>query len=49
MEQQTIADYPVGGAATTPTFRYVYANYIDEPVVRKTAGVRQSWAIAVYD
>jgi len=35
MEQQTIADYPVGGAATTPTFRYVYASYIDEPVVRK--------------
>jgi RHS repeat-associated protein len=38
MEQQTIADYPVGGAATTPTFRYVYASYIDEPVVRKGAG-----------
>jgi RHS repeat-associated protein len=38
MDQQTIADYPVGGAATTPTFRYVYASYIDEPVVRKTAG-----------
>jgi RHS repeat-associated protein len=35
MDQQTIADYPVGGAATTPTFRYVYASYIDEPVVRK--------------
>jgi RHS repeat-associated protein len=38
MDQQTIADYPVGGAATTPTFRYVYASYIDEPFVRKTAG-----------
>jgi RHS repeat-associated protein len=38
MDQQTIADYPVGGAATTPTFRYVYASYIDEPVVRKNAG-----------
>jgi RHS repeat-associated protein len=38
MEQQTIADYPVGGAATTPTVRYVYASYIDEPVVGKTAG-----------
>jgi RHS repeat-associated protein len=38
MDQQTIADYPVGGAATTPTVRYVYASYIDEPVVRKTAG-----------
>ncbi|MBU6239865.1 MAG: hypothetical protein KGQ51_18770 [Planctomycetes bacterium] len=35
MDQHTIADYPVGGAATTPTFRYVYASYIDEPVVRK--------------
>ena len=33
-----VGDYPVGGAATTPTFRYVYASYIDEPVVRKTAG-----------
>jgi RHS repeat-associated protein len=38
MDQQTIADYPVGGAASTPTYRYVYASYIDEPVVRKTAG-----------
>ena len=38
MDQHTIADYPVGGAATTPTFRYVFASYIDEPVVRKTAG-----------
>jgi RHS repeat-associated protein len=38
MDQQTIADYPVGGAASTPTYRYVYASYIDEPVVRKGAG-----------
>jgi RHS repeat-associated protein len=38
MDQQTIADYPVGGTASTPTYRYVYASYIDEPVVRKTAG-----------
>jgi RHS repeat-associated protein len=38
MEQQTIADYPVGGAASTPTYSYVYGSYIDEPVVRKTAG-----------
>jgi RHS repeat-associated protein len=37
-DQQTIADYPVGGVATTPTYRYVYASYIDEPVVRKAAG-----------
>ena len=38
MDQQTIADYPVGGAASTPTYRYVYASYIEEPVVRKTDG-----------
>ena len=38
MDQPTIADYPVGVAASTPTYRYVYASYIDEPVVRKTAG-----------
>ncbi|MFN7731626.1 MAG: RHS repeat-associated core domain-containing protein [Pirellula sp.] len=38
MDQQTIADYPVGGTASTPTYRYVYASYIDEPVVRKGAG-----------
>jgi RHS repeat-associated protein len=37
-DQQTIADYPVGGVASTPTYRYVYASYIDEPVVRKAAG-----------
>jgi YD repeat-containing protein len=37
-DQQTIADYPVGGVASTPTNRYAYASYIDEPVVRKAAG-----------
>jgi RHS repeat-associated protein len=37
-DQQTIADYPVSGVASTPTNRYVYASYIDEPVVRKAAG-----------
>ncbi|MFN7876838.1 MAG: RHS repeat-associated core domain-containing protein [Pirellula sp.] len=37
-DQQTIADYPVSGVASTPTYRYVYASYIDEPVVRKAAG-----------
>ena len=31
MDQQKIADYPVGGAAKTPTLRYVYASYLDEP------------------
>ena len=37
-DQQTIADYPLGGAPATPTYRYVYGSYIDEPVVRKGAG-----------
>ena len=34
--QQTIADYPSGTAATTPT--YTYASYIDEPVMRGGSG-----------
>ena len=37
-DQQTIADYPRGGAASTATYRYVFGSYIDEPVVRKTTG-----------
>ncbi|XZE33535.1 RHS repeat domain-containing protein [Pirellulaceae bacterium SH501] len=37
-EQQTIADYGYGDAPSSPTHRYVYASYIDEPVVRKAAG-----------
>ena len=37
-DQQTIADYPRGGAASTATYRYVFASYVDEPVVRKTTG-----------
>ncbi len=37
--QQTIADYVSGTAASSPTHRYVYASYIDEPVLRfKPAG-----------
>ncbi|WP_153558974.1 RHS repeat-associated core domain-containing protein [Roseimaritima sediminicola] len=32
--QQTIADYTAGTAASSPTYRYVYASYIDEPVMR---------------
>jgi hypothetical protein len=32
--QQTIADYPSGTAASSPTYRYVYFSYIDEPVLR---------------
>ncbi|MCU0716507.1 MAG: hypothetical protein MUD03_10310 [Pirellula sp.] len=34
----TIADYGYGDAPSSPTHRYVYASYIDEPVVRKAAG-----------
>jgi hypothetical protein len=36
-DQQTIADYGVGDAQSSPLYRYVYASYIDEPVVRKGA------------
>jgi len=32
--QQSIADYPSGTAAGSPTYTYVYASYIDEPVMR---------------
>ncbi|WP_182870915.1 RHS repeat-associated core domain-containing protein [Stieleria mannarensis] len=39
--QQTIADCTSGTAATSPTYTYVYASYIDEPVVRDgTGGLR---------
>ncbi len=37
-DQQTIADYPRGGAASTATYRHVFASYIGEPVVRRTTG-----------
>ena len=37
-DQQTIADYGVGDAPSSPLYRYVYASYIDEPVVRKEVG-----------
>ena len=37
-DQQKIADYPRGGAASTASYRYVFGSYIDEPVVRKTTG-----------
>ncbi|WP_218933574.1 RHS repeat-associated core domain-containing protein [Rubripirellula lacrimiformis] len=32
--QQTVADYTSGTAATSPTYTYIYASYVDEPVVR---------------
>ena len=33
--QQTIADYANGAAPSTPTNRYVYGDYIDEPVMHE--------------
>ena len=36
--QQTFADYTSGTAATSPTYNYVYASYIDEPVYREGTG-----------
>lgn len=40
--QQTICDYVAGAAPASSTYRYVYASYIDEPVMRwqTTGGVR---------
>lgn len=38
VDQQTIADYGVGDLPSAPLNRYVYASYIDEPVVRKAVG-----------
>ena len=32
--QQTVADYASGTTPTTPEYTYVYASYIDEPVMR---------------
>lgn len=32
--QQTVVDYASEAAATSPTYCYLYASYIDEPVVR---------------
>jgi YD repeat-containing protein len=45
MDQQTIAGYPDGGAASTPANRYVYASYIDGPIVlvRKRPGTGGTW------
>ncbi len=36
--QQTIADYTATTAASSPTYTYVYASYIDEPVMRGGSG-----------
>ena len=40
--QQTIADYTAGTAASSPTYRYVYASYIDEPVLRYKPSASES-------
>lgn len=34
--QQVIADYARGTAAASPSYRYVYADYVDEPILRHT-------------
>ena len=36
--QQTVADYASGTTPTTPEYTYVYASYIDEPVMRAGVG-----------
>ncbi|MBX3418883.1 MAG: RHS repeat protein [Pirellulaceae bacterium] len=33
--QRTIADYARGAVASSPSFRYVYGSYIDEPILRQ--------------
>ena len=43
--QQTIADYTAGTAGTaasSPTYRYVFASYIDEPVLRYKPSASES-------
>jgi RHS repeat-associated protein len=45
--EQTICDYPRGTpASTSPTYRYVYGSYIDQPILRQEAGA--SGAIYYY-
>ncbi len=34
--QQVIADYARGAVTSSPTYRYVYADYVDEPILRHT-------------
>jgi len=47
--QQTIADYVAGTAAGSPTCRYVYASYIDEPVLRYKPSGSESLAVGFLD
>ena len=37
-DQQTLVDYGLGDAPSSPLYRYVYGSYIDEPIVRKDSG-----------
>jgi len=37
-DQQTLVDYGLGDAPSSPLYRYVYGSYIDEPIVRKGSG-----------
>ncbi len=37
-DQQTLCDYVIGQGPSNALYRYVYASYIDEPVVRKETG-----------
>ncbi len=37
-DQQTLCDYVIGQGPSNALYRYVYASYIDEPVVRKQTG-----------
>ena len=37
--QQVVCDYPSGASPTsTPTYRYVWGDYVDEPILRQTSG-----------
>ncbi len=37
-DQQTLCDYVIGQGPSNTLYRYVYASYIDKPVVRKETG-----------
>lgn len=41
-DQQTIADYTAGANSSSPLYRYIYASYVDEPVLRYQPSGAQS-------
>jgi RHS repeat-associated protein len=44
VDQQTICDYASGAAPASSTYRYLYASYIDEPIVRiATSNSETTW------